>query len=122
MPVQLMKLRGVPEDELEELYALLDEHEINYYETSAGNWGTSLPALWLSDPGQFPRARALLDEYQQQRYRQARAAYEASRRAGTARTFGDILRENPLRAIGYLVIVGGLIYISIAPFTGFGQE
>ena len=42
MPLQLFNLRGVPEDEAEDIRQLLDEHEIEFYETSAGNWGVSL--------------------------------------------------------------------------------
>ncbi len=38
MATQLVKLRNVPEDELEEIYALMEANDIEVYETSAGNW------------------------------------------------------------------------------------
>ena len=60
----LFKLRGVPEDEIKEVIALLDENRVDYYETDAGNWGISMPALWLKDENDYPKARELLDNYQ----------------------------------------------------------
>lgn len=118
MAIQLMRLRGVPDDELTEVHELLDKHEIEYYETTAGNWGISMPALWLRDDDEYPRARALLDEYQRERYLRVRAEYEALKQAGKARTLKDIVQENPVRFILYSALIAGLAYISIAPFTG----
>lgn len=117
MAIQLLKLRGVPEDELLELHALLEEHGIDYYETYAGNWGISMPALWLRDESQYVRARALLDEYQHQRFLRVRGEYEALKRAGKARGWGDIIRENPARFVLYTILVAGLVYVSIVPFV-----
>jgi len=117
MATQLMKLRYVPEDELREIHELMEQHEIEVYETSAGNWGISLPALWLKDDEQYPRARALLDDYARERASKARAEFEALKRSGRERTFIDILREKPLRTILYISVVLVLIYISIAPFV-----
>lgn len=111
-----MKLRGVPDDERVEIYDLFDEHGIDYYETSAGNWGISMPALWLRDHDQFPLARSLLDEYQAARYQQAREEYEMKCRYGQQRSWGDLIRDNPWRFALYMGIVAGLIYISIVPF------
>ena len=41
----LFRLRHVPEDEAEEVRALLEQNSIEFFETFAGNWGISLPAL-----------------------------------------------------------------------------
>ena len=68
MTVLLFALRGVPDDEADEVRELLTEQEIDYYETSAGNWGISMPALWLRDRGQLQEARELLANYQRQRF------------------------------------------------------
>ena len=64
MARQLLKLRHVPEDERAEICELLETHDIAFYETSAGNWGISLPALWLVHDEQYEQARALLDSLQ----------------------------------------------------------
>ena len=116
MARQLLKLRNVPEDELAEIYELLEAHEVDFYETSAGNWGISMPALWLRNDEDYSRVRDLLDEYSEQRYQRAREKYEYLKQTGKARTFMDIARESPIKVALYLAIVFVLIYFSIAPF------
>ena len=116
MATQLVKLRHVPDDELEEIHALMEAHDIEVYETSAGNWGISMPALWLRHDEQLPRARALLKEYGEERFNRMRGEYEAMKEAGKARTFLDIARENPVRYIAYVEMIGVLLYISFVPF------
>jgi hypothetical protein len=113
---QLINLRYVPEDERKEICELLASNGIEFYETSAGNWGISLPAIWLVDEQEYQRARELLDIYSEERYRRARVQYEALKRAGKSRTFLDIASENPLRFLLYIAIVIVLAYFSIAPF------
>lgn len=116
MAVQLMKLRNVPPDELEEILALLEEHQINTYQTTAGTWGISLPALWLGDASRLQEAKALLAAYEAERYARARSEFESLKAAGKARTLWDIAGENPLRFIVYLVIVVALVWVSTVPF------
>ena len=41
MPKLLLSPRGVPEDEAEEIDALLSEHGIDHYLVPPGNWGIS---------------------------------------------------------------------------------
>ncbi|ALP52848.1 hypothetical protein Tel_06585 [Candidatus Tenderia electrophaga] len=121
MAVQLFILRGVPEDEAEEIRALLAEQHIDYYETPAGSWGMSLPALWLTDETQLERAQGLLAQYQQQRLSQARSEFEALKAEGRQRSIIDLFREHPLRYLLYLVLVGVIAYFSISPFVTLGQ-
>ena len=82
MPVQLMRLRGVHEDEVRELRELLEQNAIAYYETPAGNWGISMPAIWLHEDADLARARALVDDYQRERSQRVRSEYEALKAAG----------------------------------------
>ena len=117
MAKQLIRLRNVPEDEIAEIYVLLESHEVEFYETSAGNWSISMPALWLIHDDQYPHVRALLDEYSQQRRERVRAEYESLKHEGKARSFLDIVRENPFKVSLYLAIVVVLVYFSIAPFV-----
>ncbi len=116
MAIQLMNLRIVPADELQEIHALLETHGIAVYETSAGTFGISLAALWLHDDSRMDEARALLDAYGEQRLERARSEHETLKAAGRARTLLDIAREHPLRFIVYLVLVGATAIFSIAPF------
>lgn len=112
----LFRLRNVPDDEATEVRELLATHEIAFYETSAGNWGISMPGLWLRNDADYPQARALLDDYQQQRVQRMRARYEAERAAGTADTLYTVLRREPAKVIGYMVIIAAVAAISILVF------
>jgi hypothetical protein len=116
MAVLLMKLRLVPEDELAAIESLLEQAGLDYYTTSAGNWGMSLPALWLVDASRLDEARALLDDFAQHRAAEARALYEALREAGRARTMLDMARERPLRFVVYLGMIVALVAVSVLPF------
>ena len=112
----LIKLRFAPDDEIQEIRSLLQEHGIDFYETQGGPWGISAPGIWLNDEDQYGRAKALLDDYQEDRYREKHAEYERLRRAGQHRTFLQNLLENPVQVILYSLIVGLILYFSISPF------
>jgi len=115
----LFKLRNVPDDEADDIRGLLKDHGIDFYETEAGSWGISLPAIWLSDKARLQEAKALLDAYQQQRQKSAREIHEQLRQRGEQRTVMDKVREAPLLAAIYLAAVLVILYISIMPFMAF---
>ncbi len=112
----LIKLRHAPDDEIQEIRSLLQEHRIDFYETQSGPWGISAPGIWLNDENQYDRAKALMDDYQENRFREKRAAYEGLRRVGQHRTFLRNFLENPVQVILYSLIVGLILYFSISPF------
>jgi len=120
MPRQIFRLRGVPDDEATEIRALLTENEIGYYETDAGNWGISMPAIWLRDEQQFQQARDLIDEYQQRRQTRIHGEYHQLQNEGKNRTIVDSVIENPIRFIVYLIIILVIVFFSIKPFISFG--
>ena len=112
----LIKLRDAPDDEIQEIRSLLHENRIDYYETQAGPWGISAPGIWLGDDSQYDRAKALIDDYQEDRFREKRAEYERLRRTGQHRTFLQNLLEHPVQVVLYSLIVGLILYFSISPF------
>ena len=116
MAEQLFVLRGVPDDEVEEIRQLLKERQINFYETPGGNWGVSLPALWLHDDARFEEARELIADYQSQRAEKAREDYEQAPK----RTFLDTIRERPLQVAVYFVFIAVVLYLSVMPFLKLG--
>jgi GrpB-like predicted nucleotidyltransferase (UPF0157 family) len=122
MAVLLFSLRGVPDDEASEVRELLTANAIPFYETPAGNWGISLPAIWLPDDTHLIRARALLADYQAARGTTQREAYTQLRQKGRHRRFLDLLKENPLRVAAYLVIVAVVFYFSLYPFVNLGRQ
>ncbi|HEB86630.1 MAG TPA: hypothetical protein ENI68_06405 [Gammaproteobacteria bacterium] len=120
MAVLLFKLNTVPDDEAHDIRLLLTDNNIDYYETSAGNWGISLAGIWLRDHNQLVQARSLIDHYERTRYRQARAEYDLLRAEGRQRTLAGILKENPLRFLAYLAAISLILYFSIKPFLALG--
>lgn len=115
----LFRLRGVPDDEASEVRELLEANGIEYYETMAGNWGISMPGLWLRDESELLRARALLDDYQEQRARQARADWEEDLRTGRQPGQWQMICQQPLKAALYLAAASVILFISIAVFFSF---
>ena len=115
----LFRLRHVPEDEASEVRDLLESHEIEYFETSAGLFGISFPAIWVRRDGQFETARRLIDEYQAERRDRVRSQYRLAREKGEARTALDRFRENPARFLGSLVMAALVLYFSVRFFFSF---
>ena len=112
----LFKLRNVPEDEADEVRDLLDSAGIETYETSAGNWRISMPAIWIKDDEQLQQASSLLDEYQQERCKRVRKEYEQMRQAGEARTLWQNFLENPVKVAFYLFAITVVLYLSLQLF------
>ena len=112
----LFRLRNVPEDEAHDVRELLSQHEIEFYETSAGNWGISMPGIWVRHDSEYDEARNLLDTYQQERSQRLRAEYKLARAEGRVETQWQRLRNEPAKVIGYLTGVVILLYLSIRIF------
>jgi hypothetical protein len=109
----LFRLRGVPDDEAEEVRELLAARGIDHYETPPGNWGISMPAIWLRDESRLDEARALLDEYQRNRQARAREEYDRLKREGRHPQILDKLRQEPLNVVVSLAVVALVLYVSV---------
>ena len=116
MSILLFKLSLVPDDEAQDIRDLLIEHEIDFYETSAGILGFSMPGLWLKDEMQLDKAKALIDEYQRQRQSKARADFQNQLANGRSRTIVSMFKEAPSRFIAYLLTIVIIIYFSVILF------
>ena len=121
LPILLFNLKGVPDDEAEEVRALLNSNGIDFYETPAGNGAASVPAIWLNDESQRPQARLLIDRYQRERLIRARTEYAQPRNEGKHRTILDLIRENPIRFVVYLAAIAAVVYFSTKPFMDIGK-
>lgn len=120
MSILLFSLRGVPDDEADEVRELLTEQDIDFYETPAGNWGASMPALWLRNDSELVKAQSLLSTYQQQRAITQRDLYLQSKQAGQHKTLWQAFRTNPLMYVVYFVAIGLVIYASVRLLFEFG--
>ncbi len=113
----LLNLRNVPDDEANEVRALLNEHRIAFYETKPSIWGVSGGGIWSSRQEDVAAAERLIAEYQLQRRTRARAEYRAAKHADTATTLQSTARENPLRAIVVVLGIVFLVVVSLLPFV-----
>ena len=120
MSTLLFSLRGVPDDEADEIRELLTENNIDYYETSAGNWGISMPALWVRNNEEIIEAQKLLNQYHQQRAIAQREIYDQLKKEGGDKKLIDVLTENPLRFIVYIGAIALILYVSIKMLFEFG--
>jgi Family of unknown function (DUF6164) len=117
----LFSLRMVPDDEAEDIRELLTENNIDFYETSAGNWSISSPGIWAPDNSQLAQAKALISAYQEQRGIEQRALYEQLKSQGQQKTFWVILWQEPLKVVAYISIVALILYFSTKPFLSLGD-
>ncbi len=107
----LLNLRNVPDDEADDVRAMLDAKRIAFYETTPSPWGISAGGIWVRDDADFAEAKRAFDEYEQQRSARVRAEYTAAKRAGTAETFFSVLRADPLRVV--LALLGILLALAL---------
>lgn len=116
MPHHLMNLRHVPDDEADEIRDLFERHGVPYYETPPSRWGISMGGFWVHDDAEAERARALLDDYQQQRQQQQRAQYQEALQRGTTGGVWYRLRQRPLTTVLACLAILVMVFLSLVPF------
>ncbi|MDX1491023.1 MAG: DUF6164 family protein [Pseudohongiellaceae bacterium] len=112
----IFKLRNVPADEVDEVLLLLEQNNIDFYETKAGNWGISMPALWVQDDSEYDKARELISQYQAERAQRMRAEYEELLEQGKAQTLLDSFVQQPIKFIAYTSLAALVVYLSTSTF------
>lgn len=111
----LLNMRMVPEDEADDVRGFLREHGIPFHETRPSRWGISHGGIWISEDADYPRARRLMDDYQAARQARARAERAEALRDGSAETFADVLRREPLRVLGLLAGIVVMLSLVVLP-------
>ena len=109
----LFKMRYVPQDEADDIRRLLENHDIDFFETFSGNWGISVPAIWLKHDGQFEAARILIDDYQEERIQRMQESYRETK------TMSQVFWESPCRFFIYLSAIAIVLFISLRFFFSF---
>lgn len=120
MSILLFSLRGVPEDEADEIRDLLTKNNLDYYETSAGNWGISMPAIWLKNTDDLNTAQQLLGEYHHYRAITQREIYNQLKKTRQNKRLIHSIIEKPLQFICYLAIISFIFYLSVKIIFEFG--
>ena len=115
----LFKMRYVPEDEAQEVRELLKENNIKFFETFAGNWSISVPALWVSHDEQFEKARELIEEYQIGRTARVKQGLIDRKIKGETLTIAKVFFQNPLRFIFNIIAILIVLYLSLRFFLIF---
>jgi hypothetical protein len=111
----LLNLRNVPDDEVDDVRRFLDSGGIGYYETPPSFWGVSAGGIWIRDDGELAEAKRLMAEYQRARQARARAERAEAQRTGTAETFVDVLRAQPLRVALTVIAIALLLALTALP-------
>lgn len=114
----LMNLRHAPEDEIEDVRALLRDNGIEFYETEAGRWRISLAGIWVEEQD-YDAARRHFDAYQRERQIRMRAEHAAQRERGEAPGLIDSLRANPLGFGLAIVVIIGILALMAWPYFGW---
>lgn len=111
----LLNLRHVPDDEADDVRAMLESNRIAFYETPPSRWGISAGGIYVSEDAAVPEAKRLMAEYQAQRRLRARAEREAAIRDGTAETFSTVIRTQPLRVLLTVIAILFLLGLTALP-------
>jgi hypothetical protein len=117
----LLNLRDVPDDEADDVRRFLDSAGIGYYETRASRWGIA-GCIWITDDGDIAEAKRLMAEYQRERLARAREERAEAERTGTAETFADVLRTQPLRVALTVLGVALLLALMAVPVLLLWQQ
>lgn len=112
----VFRLRNVPEDEAQAIRSILDENNIEWYETTAGNWGIAMPGLWVSNQDDVEPARILINDYQKQRQNTLRSAYEDGLLTGETETFLQSVTNHPFKTLAIILFCLFILYVSVNPF------
>lgn len=106
----LFRLNHVEEDEANDVRGLLEKADIEFYETDAGRWRISVAAIWLRHNEDFERARALLDEYQQERRQRLQ------QETAELPTFWQRAQERPVDLVMVLLAIAAVLALVLWPF------
>ena len=111
----LMNLHHVPDDEAAAVRELLDAANFEWYEIAPNRWGISPGAIWISENEDYAAAKAMLDEFQADRARDARAEYEDARRSGATRSVLTIARNDPKKFLVALLCLAVMLGLAALP-------
>lgn len=116
----LFSLRDVPDEEVNDVVELLETNELDFYETFAGNWGASTPALWITHDEDYEKAFGLLSEYHQQRAIAQQEIYKNLKEEGMHKSLKSNFLQRPFQFITYIGGMVFILYLSVKLLSDFG--
>lgn len=108
----VFRLKNVPEQEADDIRELLQAHDIDFYETSAGRWQISMAGIWVRDKEHAHAAKALIAKDQALRASQASPITARDWLSG----FVTHARQNPVEFAFTLVALLLVLSLSLIPF------
>ncbi|TWT23166.1 hypothetical protein FQY83_00475 [Luteimonas marina] len=117
----LLNLHNVPDDEADDVRAFLDAARIEHYETRPSPFGISAGGIWVRNDADLPEAKRRMADYQRERALRVRAEQAQAERDGTAETFADIVRAQPLRVVMIIVAIALLLGLVALPAILIGR-
>ena len=120
MSKRLLSLRHVPDDEADEMRALLETERIAFFETHPDRWGISAGALWIVDDAAMPAAGRSIAAYQARRRERARAEVALAQRNGTAASLWSVVRDEPLRVLLVVLSAAAVLAVMALPVILLG--
>jgi hypothetical protein len=119
MSVLIFRLNDASEEEAAQVRELLEQHDLAFYESSAGRWGVSVAGLWLRDDSQKLRARALIEQYQGERKQQ----YEGwwAEQPGFLVSLWHSFLARPIPFVLTAMLLLAIVFISLSPFVGMAR-
>ncbi len=116
MPKLLFNMHGVPDDEIQDVRELCETHEFSVYETEVGRWGIGLAAIWLSDESQLEAAKAVLDEYQKERFENAQEDREKLQELSFGEGLYVKFKQDPNLFVMTLLGLTAVLGLTLYPF------
>ena len=113
----LLDLRDVPDDEADDVRAMLDAARIAFHETPSSLLGLLAGGIFVTEDADVAEAKRLMADYQTQRRSRVRAEREAAIRDGTAETFWTLLRAEPLRVVVTIIAIVLLLGLVALPMV-----
>jgi len=118
----LYRLHNAPEDEVADIITLLEDNEVEYYQTHAGRWFLGIAALWVHTQEQYDRARPLIEAYCQQRNSLFSEERQRLDNLSFAQGLFERLRQDPKGFVVNLLAIAMVLFISfsltVLPFLG----
>ena len=115
MSVLIFRLNDASDEEAAQVRELLEQHDLAFYESSAGRWGISVAGLWLRDDSQKHRARELIEQYQGERKQQ----YEGwwAEQPGFLVSLWRSFLARPIPFVLTAILLVAIVFISLSPFV-----
>ena len=115
----LFKMYGAPDDEIQDVRELFEQHDFDTYETEMGRWGIGIAAIWLRNEEQYEQAKQVLEEYQQQRYENAHQSRTEIENLSFLQGLYVKYKQDPEAFFMSLLGLAAILGLSLYPFLNF---